>query len=451
MSSVPAAFPVLRGEQTYATVSDKISDIALGPVTWRWWAAVGFCFAVTLVFLYATGYLLAVGVGIWGINIPVAWAFAITDYIWWIANGMAGTFISGALLITRQGWRTSINRFAETMTVFAVAISGLFPILHLGRPWFFYWLFPYPNSMNLYPQWLSSLIWDFFAILSYLIFSILLWYVGMLPDLATLRDRAKRRFAQVFYGLLALGWRGEARHWERHQTLMLLMAGLGVPLVFSVHSMVALDLSEGIIPGWHETIFPPYFVAGAIFSGFGLALVLGLPMRAVFGLHDFITERHLDTMGKCLLTAGLALDYCYLMEYFTAFYSGNEYEISTFIDRWTGAYAPLYWVMITCNAFLIQALWFKRVRLNPVALFLVSLAVIVGMWLERLMFIVTSLYRDYMPGAWGMYYPTVWEWIFLFGSIGMFMLLFLLFVRCLPVISMFEMRHAVHKLRPGQV
>jgi molybdopterin-containing oxidoreductase family membrane subunit len=446
MSTVAREFPVVTGRQAYASVSDTISDIALGPVSWRWWAATGFCLALTLMFVYGIGYLLAVGIGIWGNNVPVVWAFDITNYIWWIANGMAGTFISAALLITRQTWRTALNRFAETMTVFAVAISGLFPLLHLGRPWFFYWMYPQPDSLNLYPQWLSSLMWDFFAIQSYLIFSILMWYVGMLPDLATLRDRAKRRFGQMFYGVLALGWRGEARQWERQQMLMLLLAGLGVPLVFSVHSMVGLDLSQADVPGWHETIFPPYFVAGAIFSGFGLALVLGIPMRALLGLHAFITERHLNNMGKCLLAAGLVLDYCYVMEYFTAFYSANEYESSTFINRWTGAYAPLYWVMITCNAFIIQLLWFKQIRLNPVALFFIGLAVIVGMWLERLIFIVTSLYRDFLPSAWGMYYPTVWDWVFLCGSIGTFAFLFLLFVRWLPVMSMFEMRHMLHKL-----
>jgi Ni/Fe-hydrogenase subunit HybB-like protein len=447
MSTTTATFPVLKGRQSFASVTDKISGIPLGHWGWQWWAAVGVFLTLTAAFFGAIIHLLLTGVGIWGINIPVAWAFAIADYIWWIALGMAGTFISAALLIARQRWRTSINRYAETMTVFAVSISGLFPLLHLGRPWFFYWLFPAPNSMNLYPQWRSSLVWDFFAILSYLIFSILMWYVSLLPDLACLRDRAKKRFAQIFYGLLALGWRGEARHWQRQQTLALLMAGLGVPLVFSVHSMVALDLSQGVVPGWHETIFPPYFVAGAIFSGFGLALVLGIPMRALLGLHDFITERHLNAMGKCLLAAGLVLDYCYLMEYFTAFYSGDEYEISTFIDRWTGDYAALYWVTITCNVFVIQALWFKRVRLNPVALFLIGLTALVGMWMERLMFIVTSLYRTQMVSAWGMYYPTFWDWVFLFGSLSMFILLFLLFVRVLPVVSIAEMRHLVHDLK----
>ncbi|MBA2410570.1 MAG: polysulfide reductase NrfD [Gammaproteobacteria bacterium] len=448
MASQAPAFPVLRGRHDLASVTDKIAGIVLSHWGRRWWMAVGFFFTLTLGFASAVVYLLTTGIGIWGNNIPVVWAFDIANYIWWIALGMAGTFISAALLIARQGWRTSINRYAETMTVLAVAIAGLFPVLHLGRPWFFYWLFPYPNSLNLYPQWTSSLTWDFFAILAYLIFSIITWYVGLLSDLAVLRDRAQPRFAQVCYGLLALGWRNDARHWQRHQQLSLLLAGLGVPLVFSVHSMVALDLSQGLVPGWHLTIFPPYFVAGAIFSGFGLALVLGIPMRALLGLHDFITERHLNVMGQCLLAAGLVMIYCYTMEYFIAFYSGDEYEIDTLFDRWSGAYAPIYWVMVTCNVVLIQALWFRRVRLSPIALFVIGLAVIIGMWLERLMFIITSLYRTHLVGAWGMYYPTVWDGVFLLGSISLFLLLFLLSVRLLPIVSIVEMRHLAHDRGP---
>lgn len=438
--------PVIRGDPDPGGMTDRISDLVLTrPVSRLSLLSFSVALALTGLLVVAIFWLLYKGVGIWGIDIPVAWAFAIANYVWWIAIGMGGTFISAALYVTRQGWRNALNRYAEGMTVFAVAVSGLFPILHLGRPWFFYWLAPYPNRMDVWPQWRSSLLWDFFAILAYLIVSVLYFYIGLLPDLATLRDRAKTRGKQVLYGVLALGWRGEARHWQRFETLSLLLAGLAVPLVFSVHSMVALDFSEGLVPGWHSTIFPPFFVAGALFSGFAMVLVLAIPLRRLFKLTDLITERHLDNLAKMTLAAGMVVAYSYAAEIFTSFYSGDRYEIAVTMNRFTGAYAWVFWTTIFCNVVSIQALWFRRVRASHAALFAISLLVLIGMWFERFMVIVTSLYQDFLPSSWGMFYPTFWDIATLAGSVGVFALLFLLFARLLPVIPMFEMRKLLHK------
>jgi len=427
--------------RSYAAVTEAISDIPLRRRFGRGWLA-GFAIALLLALLltFGIGWLLVRGVGIWGLNIPVAWAFAIANYVWWIAIGMGGTFISAALYLVRQEWRSSLNRYAETMTVFAVSVSGLFPILHLGRPWFFYWLFPYPDIMNVWPQWRSSLEWDFFAILAYLIVSILYWYIGMIPDFASLRDRAPSLTRARVYGLLALGWRGEARHWQRFEKLSLILAGLAVPLVFSVHSMVALDFSEGLVPGWHSTIFPPFFVAGALFSGCAMVLVLGIPMRRYLHLEDFITVRHLENMAKMMLAVGLVVGYSYFSEIFTAFYSMDRYELAMTLNRIGGAYAWVFWATILCNVLQIQLLWLARIRRSPAALFIISAVVLIGMWLERFMLIVTSLYRDYVPSSWGLFYPTFWDIAFLAGSVGLFLVLFLAFVRVAPVVSMFEVR-----------
>ncbi len=440
-----AAF--LQGEQTYASISDKIGDIVLtGPG--RWWT-VGFVVTsvLTLVFFGSIGYLFYEGVGIWGLNVPVVWGFAITSYVWWIAIAMSGTFISAALHLTRQAWGVSISRFAEAMTIFALAIAGIYPIIHLGRPWFFYWLAPYPNVMSLWPQWRSPLVWDFFAILAYLTLSVLFWYLGLIPDFATLRDRARTRSRQIIYGLLALGWRGEARHWKRRSSAHLLLAGFAVPLVVSVHSVVGLDFAAGNTPGWHSTIFPPFFVAGAMFSGFAMAMTIAVLLRRAFDLGDFITDRHLDNLAKLILAMGLVLVYSYLMELFMAWYSANQYEIYTALDRMRGPYAPVYWSLIFCVVLVPQALWFRRVRYSPWALFAISLVINVGMWLERFMLIVTSTHRDFLPSAWGMFYPTFWDWATLIGSIGFFAWLFLLFVRFVPLISMTEMRELLARQR----
>jgi Ni/Fe-hydrogenase subunit HybB-like protein len=430
---------------------DEVGAIVLERKAGRGWA-IAFAIALALTVLLGAGItlLLVKGVGIWGIDMPVAWGFAIADYVWWIAIGMAGTFISAALYLTRQGWRTALNRYAEAMTVFAVSVSGLFPILHLGRPWFFYWLAPYPNRMALWPQWRSSLLWDFFAICAYLIVSILYFYVGLLPDLAALRDRARTRRPQVFYGLLALGWRGEARQWQRFETLSSILAGLAVPLVFSVHSMVALDFSEGLLPGWHSTLFPPFFVAGALFSGFAMVLVLGIALRGYYGLSAIITDKHLDNLAKILLASGLFMGYCYACEIFFALYGGDRYEIAMTLHRFEGAYAWVYWATWVCNIGVVQLLWLPRVRANHAILFVVAMLVLIGMWLERFMLIVTSLYRDFLPSSWGMFYPTRWDYAFLAGSIGLFGLLFLLFLRFLPMVSMFELRKSLHARRSVQ-
>jgi molybdopterin-containing oxidoreductase family membrane subunit len=428
-----------------AIITDRIAGIVLErPTHLGFWLGLGGASALTLLFFVAIGYLFAVGVGIWGVNQPVAWAFAITNFVWWVGIGHAGTFISAFLLLLRQHWRTSINRFAEAMTIFAVAMAGLMPILHLGRPWFFYWLTPYPSVMNVWPQWRSPLVWDIFAIGTYIIVSIVFWYMGLLPDLATLRDRARTRGKQIAYGLFALGWRGEARHWHRYETAYLLLAGLATPLVISVHSVVSLDFSFGLVPGWHSTIFPPYFVAGALYSGFAMALVLAVPLRAAFRLRDFITERHLASMGTLMLVTGLLVAYSYAVEVFTAYYSGDAHEIAIIEDRYVGRYAPLAWGVVLCNVVLPQALWIGWVRRHAVALFMLGMVVLVGMWLERFMIIVQSLSHDFLPSAWHLYAPTFWDLATLAGSIGAFALLFLLFLRFLPAISMAELRKEAH-------
>ena len=441
----------MRAGWGYASITDKISDIVLTrPVHWvgAWLFVVSLL--LTLFFFGASAWLFTRGVGIWGVDIPVAWGFAIGNFVWWIGIGHAGTFISAFLLLLRQKWRNSINRFAEAMTLFAAGIAGLWPILHLGRPWFFYWLMPYPNVMELWPQWRSPLVWDIFAISTYLIVSLLFWYVGLLPDLATLRDRAHSRARQIVYGLLALGWRGEARHWARFETAYLLLAGLAAPLVISVHTIVSLDFAIGNTPGYHSTIFPPYFVAGALFSGFAMVLTLAIPMRHFFGLEDFITLDHFDHAAKVMLATGLIVAYGYFMEVFTAFYSGDRYEIYMTTNRMAGPYAPIYWALLVCNVLAAQLLWFRRARRAPWLLFALSLVVNLGMWMERFMIVVTSLHRDFLPSAWGMFYPTGWDWGMLAGSIGFFLLLFLLFVRFLPAISIFEMRELAHASAGGK-
>ena len=436
--------PIRGTGHTYASVTDKISAITLSRRTPRGWLlGFGVAFLVVMVLLLAITYLLAVGVGIWGINMPVAWGFAIVNFVWWIGIGHAGTLISAILLLMRQQWRTSINRFAEAMTLFAVACAGLFPVLHLGRPWFFYWLIPYPNTMDIWPQFRSPLVWDFFAVSTYGTVSLLFWYIGLIPDFATLRDRSQSSIGRIIYGMLAMGWRGAARHWHRYEIAYLLLAGLATPLVVSVHSIVSFDFAVALLPGWHSTIFPPYFVAGAIFSGFAMVLTIAIPVRAVYHLEEFITMQHLRNMALIILTTGLIVGYGYLMEAFTALYSGNDYEIFTLYNRMFGPYALLYWLMLGCNVLAPQVLWFRQVRGSVPLLFVIALIVNVGMWLERFTIVVTSLHRDFLPSAWGMYYPTIWDWATFVGTIGLFVALLFLFLRFLPMISIFEMRELV--------
>lgn len=377
------------------------------------------------------------------INIPVGWGFAIINFVWWIGIGHAGTLISAILLLFRQDWRTSINRFAEAMTLFAVAAAGMFPLLHLGRPWLFYWLMPYPNTMALWPQFRSPLVWDVFLVSTYALVSLLFWYVGLVPDFATLRDRTKARTKKIIYGILAMGWRGSAIHWHRYETAYLLLAGLAAPLVISVHTIVSFDFAMAIVPGWHSTIFPPYFVAGAVYAGFAMVLTLSIPLRKIYGLEDFITMRHLKNMAKVMLATGLIVAYGYMMEIFTAWYSANEFEEYVIANRFTGPYAPLFFALLFCNVVVPQLIWLEKVQNSVIALFAIAMVVNVGMWLERFIIVVTSLHRDFLPSSWGMYTGTIWDWATFIGTIGLFLSLLFLFLRVIPAISIFEMRTLV--------
>jgi molybdopterin-containing oxidoreductase family membrane subunit len=427
-------------------VTDRISEIVLTRGTRAGWL-IGLClsFALTMLLLVSTGWLFLKGIGIWGINVPVAWGFAIINFVWWVGIGHAGTLISAILLLFRQEWRTSINRFAEAMTLFAVACAGLFPLLHLGRPQLFYWLVPYPATTGVWPQFRSPLLWDAFAVGTYATVSLLFWYVGLIPDLATLRDKSTRRGPQIIYGILAMGWRGSARHWKRYQTAYLLLAGLATPLVVSVHTIVAFDFAVSIIPGWHATIFPPYFVAGAIYSGFAMVLTIAIPLRAAYGLKDLVTDRHLDNMAKVMLTAGIIVAYGYMMEFFAAWYGGHHIEEFMVNNRMSGPYAIAFWALIACNILVPQLLWSRKLRKNVYFLFVIALVINVGMWLERFVIVVISLHRDYLPSSWGMYVPTVWDWATFLGTIGLFVTLLLLFIRFLPMISIFEMQELEHE------
>jgi Ni/Fe-hydrogenase subunit HybB-like protein len=436
--------PVVASGYDSESVTKKITDVVLKhPIKRGWLLGFALAFALLMMFNMAIGWLLIRGIGIWGVNIPVAWGFAIVNFVWWIGIGHAGTFISAILLLLHQDWRTSINRFAEAMTLFAVACAGTFPLLHLGRPWVFYWLLPYPDTMDLWPQWRSPLVWDVFAVSTYLTVSLIFWYVGLIPDLATMRDRAVRRPIQLIYGILALGWRGSARHWKRYQMAYLLLAGLATPLVLSVHSVVSLDFAVAIVPGWHSTIFPPYFVAGAIFSGFAMVLTLVIPVRKAYGLQDFITIRHLENCAKIMLATGLMVAHGYSIEAFMSWYSGDKFDIYMTLNRIFGPYWPAWWLLMLCNVLVPQALWFKKVRTNPAILFVIALLVNVGMWTERYVIVVTSLHRDFMPSAWGIFHPTRWDWMTLIGSFGLFLSLLFLFLRLLPAISITEMRKLV--------
>ncbi len=442
---VPARFipqPTLEPGHTYASITDHISTIVLRKKTPVGWL-IGFGIScIGMMLLTATiGKLVLVGVGIWGVNHPVGWGFDILTFVWWIGIGHAGTLISAILLLLRQGWRTSINRFAEAMTLFAVAAAGLYPALHTGRPWYDFWLFPYPNTMTLWPQFRSPLMWDVFAVSTYATVSFLFWFVGLIPDLATLRDRSMSFWGRKIYGMLALGWRGSAKHWYRYETAYLLLAGLSTPLVLSVHTIVSFDFAVALIPGWHSTFFPPYFVAGAVYAGFAMVLTLAIPLRKFFKLEDFITMKHLENMGKIMLATGMIVFYAYMMELFFAWYSGNAYETYAVIfARLHGPYRHMYYALIVCNGLAPQLMWLKRCRTSTFWLFFVAMFVNVGMWLERFVIIPVALSRDFLPSSWGMYHGTKWDWAMYGGSIGLFLFLLFLFVRFLPMISIFEMR-----------
>ncbi len=440
-----AADRLIAPGHDFGSVTDTISQIVLQRRTPRgWWVGFALGFLLLQGLLLCTAKLLFEGVGVWGINIPVGWGFAILNFVWWIGIGHAGTLISAILLLLRQEWRTSINRFAEAMTLFAVACAAYFPVFHTGRPWVAaYWLMPYPNTMGLWPNFRSPLIWDVFAVTTYATVSAMFWFVGLIPDLATLRDRAKSKPWKIVYGMAAMGWRGSARHWHNYETAYLLLAGLATPLVVSVHTVVSFDFATGLVPGWHATIFPPYFVAGAIYAGFAMVLTLSIPLRKFYGLEDFITLKHLENMAKVMMATGLIVAYGYTMEAFFGWYSGNQYEGFTIWTRMTGPYRNLYWALIFCNVFWPNLLWIKKLRTSVAFLFVSSLVVGVGMWLERFVIIVTSLHRDFLPSSWGLYAGTQMDWAAYVGTIGLFITLLFLFVRFLPAISIFEMRTLV--------
>lgn len=436
---IPESPPLELSRPGREEVSRRIASIALkGRMPRFFWLTFAAAFGLVIVGFAAVARMLTAGVGTYGINVPVAWGTMIANFVWWVGIGHAGTLISAVLLLFRQDWRASVNRFAEAMTLFAVAMAGLFPILHLGRPWFFYWLLPMPNTHMHWPQWRSPLVWDFAAIATYATVSLLFWYVGLIPDLAVMRDRAKSRGKQVVYGLLALGWRGSAFHWARFQSVYYGMAVLATPLVVSVHSIVSIDFAYGLTPGYHSTIFPPYFVAGAIYSGFAMVLTIAIPMRRAFGIEDLITARHIDNSAKIMIAAGMIVAYGYASEFFFAWYSGEPVERQMAWARATGPYASIFWVMLACNVGLLQLLWFRWIRLWMPGLFVISILINLGMWLERYMIVVTGPSRTFLPSAWDTQSMTWVDFGVLFGSLGAFATLLFLFFRLLPAITIFE-------------
>jgi Ni/Fe-hydrogenase subunit HybB-like protein len=433
---------LLTANHTIATIGDKIADVVVGDFKHpkAWW----FFFVIGMALLSSLGlglaWLFYMGVGVWGINQPVAWGLAIVNFVWWIGIGHAGTLISAILLLLHQKWRTSINRFAESMTLFAVMCAGLFPLIHMGRVWLAYWLFPYPNNMGVWTQFRSPLAWDVFAVSTYLTVSVVFWYVGLIPDLAFLRDAARGKWQKLVYGLLALGWRGSAFHWRRYEKLYLLLAGLGTPLVFSVHTIVSFDFAVSIVPLWHATIFPPFFVAGAIFSGFAMVVWLAIPLRRFYAMGDMITDRHMELCGRVMIATGLLVTWGYSLELWMAWYSHSRYEWdSTYQRIWESPYWWSYWCLIATNSIFPQLLWFKKVRMSELGLFLIAGSVHIGMWFERYVIVIT-LTRDHIPGAWGRYEPTIWDYSIMVGSVGLFVTLFCLFLRFLPMISITEIR-----------
>ncbi|NOZ03170.1 MAG: polysulfide reductase NrfD [FCB group bacterium] len=446
--AIPEKQPLILGNQTFKSVTDKISGIVEGKTPKEWYLAFAVAFFGLLLLLGSIGFLVWDGVGIWGLNNPVGWGWAIVNFVFWVGIGHAGTLISAILFLFRQKWRTSINRFAEAMTIFAVICALLFPGIHIGRIWLLYYFFPVPNQMGVWPNFRSPLLWDFFAVGTYFTVSLLFWYTGMIPDLATFRDRAKTRIRKIIFGIMSLGWRGGNRQWQHYELAYLVLAGLSTPLVLSVHSVVSTDFATSLVPGWHSTIFPPYFVSGAIFSGFAMVMTLAIIARRFYGLEHFITHQHLDKMAKVMLLTGSIVGYSYATEFFIAWYSGSEYESFTFINRAFGPYAWAYWIMITCNVVVPQFFWSGKLRNNIAFLFVASILVNVGMWFERFVIVVTSLSRDYLPSSWDYYSPTLWDIMTFIGSFGLFFTFFLLFLRFLPMISMSEIKGILPQANP---
>jgi Ni/Fe-hydrogenase subunit HybB-like protein len=442
--------PVVLPGATNESVTDHICAIALRerPYLW-WWIAFIPAALLSGVLVVAIAWLFYAGIGIWGVDWPVAWGFALISYVWWIAIASGGTFVSALFYLVKVEWRTSTNRIAETMTLFAAACAGIYPILHLGRPWLFYWLFPYPDTMYLWPQFRSPLLWDFFALLTYVVASILFWYLGLVPDLATVRDRATTRAKQVLYGALALGFRGSNDQWRHYHAAYGVLAAIMAPLVVSVHSVVGLDFAGAATTGWHSTQFPPFFVFGALLSGFAMVLLLIAPMRRLLNLQDFITGRHFDVLCRLMLASSLCLGYAYMMDAFTTFYGPDQADKTMFIDKVSGSLCGIYWATILFNVTLPQLMWFPRLRMNQPVVMLISAGVICGMWCERYTIVVMSLRRTHLPSAWGNYHGTIWDWATLVGTCGLFLTGILLAVRFMPVISMFEMRALIHSRRRG--
>jgi len=432
--------PLILGGHDFPSITRAVCDPLERPTPSGWWLFFLPSLALLSLLGLATGWLFWEGIGIWGLNNPVGWAFDITNFVFWVGIGHAGTLISAILFLLRQRWRTSINRSAEAMTIFAVMCALIFPGIHVGRIWVAYWMLPLPNQMSMCPNFRSPLLWDVFAVSIYGTVSVLFWYVGLVPDLATVRDRARTLLRRRIFGALALGWRGSNRHWQHYERAYLILAGLATPLVLSVHSIVSMDFAVSQLPGWHTTIFPPYFVAGAIFSGFAMVVTLMVITRKAFRMENLITIRHFENMAKIMLVTGTMVGYAYGMEFFIAWYSGNPYEGFAFLNRAFGPYAWAYWIMVSCNVILPQILWWKKARTNLAILFVMSLVVNVGMWFERFVIIVTSLHRDFLPSSWDYYVPTIWEFLALLGSFGLFFTMFCLFVRFLPIVATAEVK-----------
>ena len=448
--SVPAAprsdDPVIYPQVTMAGLTDRVCAIALRERAFLWWwVAFVPSMALALLLVAATGYLFYAGLGIWGIDWPVMWGFAILSYVWWIAIASGGTIISALFFLMDVDWRSSINRIAESMMLFGAAAAGIYPILHLGRPWLAYWLFFYPNTMTLWPQFRSPLLWDFWALLTYVFSSVLFWYMGLIPDLASVRDRATTRTRQRLYGIFACGFRGSSRQWRHHRAIYGVMAAVMAPVVVSIHSIVGLDFAGAATTGWHSTEFPPFFVFGALLSGFAIVLLLVIPLRRLLALGDIMTGRHLDVLCKLLLMSSLLLAYAYLMDAFTTFYGGDRAERVMFMVRVSGAYMPVYWGAIVFNCVLPQLLWVRRLRRCVPVIVLLCLGVVVGMWLERYEIVVTSLHRPPLPTSWGNYHGTFWDWATLLGTVGLFLSGILLSVRFVPVVSLHEMRALIER------
>ena len=430
-----------QGENAFARITHNVARVAEVPKPPRgWYIAFGIALTLLSIFGVSIGWLMWTGIGIFGNMNPVFWAMPIVNFVFWVGIGHAGTLISAILYLLRQNWRTAINRFAEAMTIFAVICAGIFPGLHVGRPWLPYWMFPLPNQMSMWPQFRSPLEWDVFAVGTYFTVSTLFWYMGMIPDFGTFRDRSTTRLRKAIFGLLAMGWRGSSRQWHRYERAYLILAALATPLVLSVHSVVSFDFATAQLPGWHATIFPPYFVAGAIFGGFAMVVTLAVPARQLFGLKRIITVGHLELMAKIILATGMMVGYAYSMEFFIAWYGGNDYEMFTFFNRALGPYAWPYWAMIFCNVVSPQVFWSKKMRTNPWVILGVGVLVNIGMWFERFVIVITSLSRDFLPSSWGYYKPTFWDFSLLAGSFGLFFTLFLLFCRYLPMVAMAEVK-----------